>query len=84
MTLAAILGCAMTMTVMTACSHNDNDDDTSPVVDDKAWKADANKDTSVRPGDDFFMYCNGAIGIILQSTKPIRSRNCSWVNWPTR
>ena len=59
MTLAAILGCAMTMTVMTACSHNDNDDDTSPVVDDKAWKADANKDTSVRPGDDFFMYCNG-------------------------
>ena len=59
MTLAAILGCAMTMTVMNACSHNDNDDDTSPVVDDKAWKADANKDTSVRPGDDFFMYCNG-------------------------
>ena len=54
---AAILGCAMTMTVMTACS--DNDDNPSPVVDDKEWKADANKDTSVRPGDDFFMYCNG-------------------------
>ena len=57
MTLAAILSCAMTMTVLTACS---SDDDTpSSVVDDKEWKADANKDTSVRPGDDFYMYCNG-------------------------
>ena len=57
MTLAAILSCAMTMAVMTACS--DISDNPSPVVDDKEWKADANKDTSVRPGDDFFMYCNG-------------------------
>ena len=55
--LAAVLCFAMTMAVLTACS--DNDDNTSPVIDDKEWKADANKDTSVRPGDDFFMYCNG-------------------------
>ena len=56
--LAAILGCAMTMAVLTACT--DNSDNPSPVVDDKEWKADANKDTSVRPGDDFYMYCNGS------------------------
>ena len=55
--LAAVLCCAMTMAVLTACS--DNDDNPSPVIDDKEWKADANKDTSVRPGDDFYMYCNG-------------------------
>ena len=55
--LAAVLCCAMTTAVFTACS--DNDDNPSPVVDDKEWKADTYKDTSVRPGDDFFMYCNG-------------------------
>ena len=80
MTLAAVLCCAMSMTVLTACSHNDNDDDTSPVVDDKAWKADANKDRATTSS----CIVMAAIGIILQSTKPIRSRNCSWVNWPTR
>ena len=58
MKLAAILCCAMTMTVLTACT--DSSDTPLPVVDDKEWKADANKDTSVRPGDDFFMYCNGS------------------------
>lgn len=56
--LAAILGCAMTMAVLTACT--DNSDNPSPVVDDKEWKTDAYMDTSVRPGDDFFMYCNGS------------------------
>ena len=55
--LAAVLCCAMTMAVLTACS--DNSDTPSLVVDNKEFKADANKDTSVRPGDDFFMYCNG-------------------------
>jgi predicted metalloendopeptidase len=58
MKLAAILGCAMTMAVLTACT--DNGDNPSPVVDDKEWKADAYVDTSVRPGDDFFLYCNGS------------------------
>lgn len=42
---------------LTSCS--DDNDDSLPVVDNKEWKADANKDTSVRPGDDFYMYCNG-------------------------
>ena len=58
MKLAAVLCCAMTMAVLTACT--DYSDNPSPVVDDKEWKGDANKDTSVRPGDDFFMYCNGS------------------------
>ena len=39
-----------------ACS-----DDTVPsAVDEKPWTLDGNKDISVSPGDDFFMYCNGA------------------------
>ena len=41
-------------------SCSDSSDNPSPVVDDKEWKTDAYKDTSVRPGDDFFMYCNGS------------------------
>ena len=58
MMLAAVLSCTMTMVVFTACS-SDDDDVPASAVDDKEFKADANKDTSVRPGDDFFMYCNG-------------------------
>lgn len=49
---------------LTSCS--DDNDDSLPVVDNKEWKADANKDTSVRPGDDFFMYCNGGYWKTLQ------------------
>jgi len=48
----------MTMAVLTACS-SDSDDSPSQIVDDKEWKADANKDASVGPGDEFYMYCNG-------------------------
>ena len=40
-------------------SCSDNSDTPAPVVDDKEFKAYAYKDASVRPGDDFFMYCNG-------------------------
>ena len=47
--LAAILGCAMTMAVLTACT--DNSDNPSTVVDDKAWKADANKDGTINIAD---------------------------------
>jgi predicted metalloendopeptidase len=43
-------------------------------VDDKEWKADANKDTSVRPGDDFFMYCNGGWwnSTVVDETTPFK------------
>ena len=54
---AAILCCAMALAVLTACS--DRSDNPSPVVDDKEFNADAYKDASVHPGDDFYMYCNG-------------------------
>jgi predicted metalloendopeptidase len=42
---------------MASCTINS--DNPASVVDDKEFKADANKDTSVRPGDDFYMYCIG-------------------------
>ena len=45
--------------VLGVASCSDNSDNPSLVVDDKEFKADANRDASVRPGDDFFMYCNG-------------------------
>ena len=72
MKLAAVLCCAMTMAVLTACT--DNGDNPSPVVDDKEWKADAYMDTSVRPGDDFFLYCNGGWwnSAVVDETKGIK------------
>ena len=45
--------------VLGVASCSDSSDNPAPVVDDKEFKADACKDASVRPGDDFFMYCNG-------------------------
>ena len=45
--------------VLGVASCSDSSDNPAPVADEKEWKADANKDTSVRPGDDFYMYCNG-------------------------
>ena len=70
--LAAILGCAMTMAVLTACT--DNSDNPALVVDDKEFKADAYKDASVRPGDDFFMYCNGGYwnNTVVDETNPFK------------
>ena len=40
----------------TSCS---DDDVPESATDTKPWPYDANMDTSVLPGDDFFMYCNG-------------------------
>lgn len=45
--------------VLGVASCSDSSDNPAPAVDDKEFKADAYKDASVRPGDDFFMYCNG-------------------------
>ena len=72
MKLSAILGCAMTMAVLTACT--DNSDNPALVVDDKEFKADAYKDASVRPGDDFFMYCNGGYwnNTVVDETNPFK------------
>ena len=59
MTLAAVLSCAITTSVFTACSIEDNP---APevVTDSKPFPYDQFIDTSVRPGDDFFRYQYGA------------------------
>ena len=42
--------------VLTSC----NDDNPVVVTDDKPWTISADDmDPNVRPGDDFFMHCNG-------------------------
>jgi predicted metalloendopeptidase len=64
MKLAAVLGCTMTMAVLTACTDME-DNPASPTekpsaTDNGKWKVTASHmDTSVRPGNDFYMYCNG-------------------------
>ena len=60
------------MVVLSACT--DSSDNPSPIADDKDWKVDANKDTSVRPGDDFFMYCNGGWwnSTVVDETTPFK------------
>lgn len=60
------------MAVLTACT--DNVDNITPVEDNKTFNADAYKDMSVRPGDDFFMYCNGGYwnSTVVDETNPIK------------
>ena len=62
--LACILFCGLTLT---GCKNDDNpafdgpgDDNTPSNVDNGTWPdLSQYMDTSVNPGDDFFMYCNG-------------------------
>ena len=43
--------------ILTSCGEADN---ALVVTDDKPWTVSADDmDPNVRPGDDFFMYCNG-------------------------
>lgn len=77
MTLAAVLCCAMTMAVFTACTDN-IDNPTVPAeepeaVDNGKWHVTEEiMDKSVRPGDDFFMYCVGGYwnNTVLDETNP--------------
>ena len=41
----------------TACSVEDNN--SASTTDPLPFPMDANKDLSIRPGDDFYQYCNG-------------------------
>ena len=60
MTLAAVLSCALTTSVFTACSVEDNPvPDPVIVTDHMPFSYDKYIDTSVRPGDDFFRYQYG-------------------------
>ena len=56
MIFAAVIIISGTM-VLTSCS----DDNPVVVTDDKPWRTISadDMDPKVRPGDDFFMYCNG-------------------------
>jgi len=69
--MAAAAITLMTMTVLTACT-DDNDNPVQPVVvtDDKPFPYDSEIDESVRPGDDFFRY---ALGKWLDSSDPAPS-----------
>ena len=77
MTLAAVLCCAMTMAVFTACTDN-IDNPTVPAeepeaVDNGKWHVTEEiMDKSVRPGDDFFVYCVGGYwnNTVLDETNP--------------
>ncbi len=57
---AAVLTACGTTTMLTSCAEV-NDNPVTPSSDDngEAWIFDKDKDTSIKPGDDFFMYCNG-------------------------
>ncbi len=60
--------------ILTSCSEGDN---ALVVTDDKPWTISADDmDPSVRPGDDFFMYCNGGYWQsthVLEDTPKIES-----------
>lgn len=62
--LAAVLCCAMTMSMMTSCVIEDNP---VSIRDYKPFSYDSEIDNSVRPGDDFYKY---AIGQWLNSSTP--------------
>jgi len=76
---AAVLCCAMTTAVFTACTDN-GDNPVTPVeepsaVDNGKWYVTEDiMDKSVRPGDDFFMYCNGGYwkNTVVGETTPIK------------
>ena len=59
----------MTMTVLTSCT-SDNDDNPVVVTDDKPFTYDSEIDNTVRPGDNFYRY---ALGKWLDSADPTPS-----------
>ena len=65
----AALTLMMTMTVLTSCT-SDNDDNPVVVTDDKPFTYDSEIDNTVRPGDNFYRY---ALGKWLDSADPTPS-----------
>ena len=80
MTQAAVLCCAMTMAVFTACTDT-IDNPTVPAeepeaVDNGKWNlTEEIMDKSVRPGDDFFMYCTGGFwnNTVVDEANPFKT-----------
>ena len=79
MTLAAVVCCTMTTAVFTACKDQ-IDNPTVPVeepeaVDNGKWNVTEEiMDKSVRPGDDFFMYCTGGYwnNTVVDDSNPMK------------
>jgi hypothetical protein len=66
LTQAARLGCTVVVAMLSACTVDIVDNPVTPPADDQSavdngtWHVKAEyMDTTVQPGDDFFMYCNG-------------------------
>lgn len=66
LTQAARLGCTVVVVMLSACTVDMVDNPVTPPADDQSavdngtWHVkDEYMDTTVQPGDDFFMYCNG-------------------------
>lgn len=77
--LTVVFSCAMTMAVFTACTDNDDNPsrpaDEPSAVDNGKWNVTEDiMDKSVRPGDDFFLYCNGGYwkSTVVDETTPIK------------
>lgn len=50
---------ALGIAVATSCSDDNAENSIPSTIDTKAWNLDADMDTTISPGDNFFMYCNG-------------------------
>ena len=66
LTQAARLGCTVVVVMLSACTVDMVDNPVTPPADDQSavdngtWHVkDEYMDTTVQPGDDFFIYCNG-------------------------
>jgi len=84
LTLAAMVG------LVSSCSREDNAGAATYVVDNGEWMvSDSDKDLSVLPGDNFFMYCNGGFwnstdlgtklmkGFLADEVSPIHAKRLS-------
>lgn len=57
MKIRLLLGCSLLLAILTSCTESE--DRAPSAVDNGTWAFDGYMDKTVKPGDDFFMYCNG-------------------------
>ncbi len=76
--LLYLMAAAIVALGLSAC-HTDNPDEPKDVVDNGVWPVPADAgDESYKPGDDFFMYCNGGFWKSAQVDESKVDINC-WV-----
>ena len=81
MLAAAVITLLTTMTALTSCIDSDNDTanggETSSAVDEGLWPVPADAaDSTYRPGDDFFMFCNGGFWKNTTVDESIAENHC--------